>query len=61
MVIYMKDFTLLRCDEEPASAACTERLRQGTCPSTARECVSTKFDADLHNRDLPKFYDAQHS
>jgi len=59
-IIQMKLYEVRRCDDEPQSDRCTARLAEGKCPSTNGECVSGKFDTQKHNKDLPKFYSAQH-
>jgi hypothetical protein len=59
-VMYFKDHHSDRCDDEPESLRCTDRLVACTCPSKTHECVSSKFDQGKHNKDLPKFYVAQH-
>jgi hypothetical protein len=59
-IVQMAQYKVLRCDDEPQGDRCTARLAEGACPSTNGECASSKFDAQKHNKDLPKFYYAQH-
>lgn len=63
-VIPIRSFQMLRCTDVPQSERCTERLHQGECPGNSPAkgviCVSTKFDPQTHNLELPKFFAAQH-
>jgi hypothetical protein len=49
------------CPEVPQSMACTNRLHEGKCPgATSGKCCSTELNEEVHNVNLPKFFDAQH-
>jgi len=50
-----------RCNDEPTSAHCTERLYKDECPGLSDGyCRSSKLDTAKHNRELPTFFAAQH-
>jgi hypothetical protein len=59
-IIFLKEHRARRCDDEPGSLRCTDRLVACVCPGKALDCVSSKFDPKKDNKDLPKFYMAQH-
>jgi hypothetical protein len=59
-ITQLKEWRHTRCDDEPMSQRCTDRLHDGQCPGQDDRCCSSKFDPAKHNAALPIFFAAQH-